>query len=43
MGSTRQKIQRAAQLVMKVVIIDVPRPQHGVFMADISPSHLPPK
>jgi hypothetical protein len=32
-----------AQFGVKVVIIDVPRPQHGVFMADIGPGDpLPP-
>jgi hypothetical protein len=30
-----------AQFGVKVVIIDVPRPQHGVFMADIGPGELP--
>jgi hypothetical protein len=35
--------KEAAQFGVKVVIIDVPRPQHGVFMADIGPGDpLPP-
>jgi len=32
----------AAQFGVKVVIIDVPRPQLGVFMPDIKPGDLPP-
>jgi hypothetical protein len=30
--------KEAAQFGVKVVIIDVPRPLHGVFMADIGPA-----
>jgi hypothetical protein len=33
--------QEAAHFGVKVVVIDVPRPQHGVFMADIGPGELP--
>jgi hypothetical protein len=31
-----------AQFGVKVVIIDVPRPQHGTFMPDVGPAKLPP-
>jgi Terminase small subunit len=34
--------KEAAQFGIKVVIIDVPRPQHGTFMADVGPAKLPP-
>jgi hypothetical protein len=33
----------AAQFGVKVVVIDVPRPQRGVYMPDIGPGPLPPK
>ena len=33
--------KEAAQFGIKVVIIDVPRPQHGVFMPDVGPGQLP--
>ena len=35
--------KEAAQFGVKVVIIDVPRPQHGVWMPGVGPKHLPPK
>jgi hypothetical protein len=34
--------KEAAQFGIKVVIIDVPRPQHGTFMPDVGPAKLPP-
>jgi len=34
--------KEAAQFGVKVVIIDVPRPQHGTFMEDVGPAKLPP-
>ena len=34
--------KEAAQFGVKVVVIDVPRPQLGVFMPDIKPGDLPP-
>jgi hypothetical protein len=35
--------KEAAQFGVKVVIIDVPRPQHGVYMPDVGPGDpLPP-
>jgi len=33
--------KEAAQFGIKVVIIDVPRPQHGTFMADVGPAKVP--
>lgn len=36
--------REAAQFGVKVVIIDVPRPQRGTFMPDVGPGqHLPPR
>jgi hypothetical protein len=35
--------QEAAQFGVKVVIVDVPRPQYDVFMPDIGPGQLPDK
>jgi len=34
--------KEAAHFGVKVVVIDVPRPQLGVFMPDIKPGDLPP-
>jgi hypothetical protein len=34
--------KEAVQFGIKVVIIDVPRPQHGTFMPDVGPAKLPP-
>jgi len=34
--------REAAQFGVKVVIIDVPRPQIGVYMPDVGPGQLPP-
>jgi hypothetical protein len=42
-GRPSQMAPPAEQRGVKVVVIDVPRPQHGTFMPDVGPSHLPPK
>jgi hypothetical protein len=40
-GRPSQMAPPAEQHGVKVVVIDVPRPQHGVFMPDVGPRQLP--